>query len=428
VIFQRGALRGEIAVPGDKSISHRALFIAASTQAKVRVQNLNPGRDLDATIGALSSIGASAKRDGPDAEVQGGRLHAPEAPVNCLNSGTTARLIMGTCAGAGLHARLQGDESLSSRPMEPVAAQLRAFGSRVTTSGGALPLEIAGQLPAQTRHFILLSASAQIKSALLLAGVYSGTPVTLERCGGSRDHTERLLKSWNADIVFDADRVAMRSAHIEPRDTRIPGDLSAAAFFLVAAVVTPGSRLTIRDVGINPSRSGLLDALLQMGARIEIGNRREWDCEPVADLSAEFSALRGITIDSSLTVRAIDEIVILSVAAAVAQGQTRIAGISDLRGKESDRVAAIEQMLRSAGVATESDTNAIWITGGIPNAAGASVQTGGDHRTAMAAAALGALCGPLEIDDAACIDVSFPGFVPQWAAAQNADRTIAELR
>lgn len=416
--FVAGHLRGTIEVPGDKSISHRALILAARSPEPIAVRNLNPGRDVRATAQALAAIGARMQFDGTQALVQSGDPRDPAETIDCMNSGSTARMMLGVCAGANLRARFDGDASLRRRPMEPVAAQLRAFGARIKTTDGTLPIVLDGRTQPQTRRFILISPSAQIKTALLLAGLYADTPVTTLADKGSRDHTERLLHYFGSDITFDRARVELRSMPTRFPDVDVAGDFSAAAFFIVAATVAPGSAIAIRDVGVNPSRTGLLDALVQMGARIRLENQRERCGEPIADIRVESAPLRAITVSGDLALRAIDEILVLAVAAAFAQGETRITGVQELRSKESDRLAAIVRLMSAAGVPLEALPNGLAISGGSPRCEGGLVETQGDHRTAMAAACLAAGAGALRIDDESSIDVSFPAFIPQLRKAQ----------
>jgi 3-phosphoshikimate 1-carboxyvinyltransferase len=406
--FRQGALKGRVRVPGDKSISHRALILGALSAHPIQVRNLNPGRDVLATKNALAAIGAGT-----------GALHDPAGPIDCMNSGSTARMMMGVFAGANLRGTFTGDESLQRRPMEPVAAHLRAYGARIETTNGTLPASVQGTSEPQTRRFILVSPSAQIKTALLLAGVYGGVPLATLGDKGSRDHTERLLRYFGADISFDKQSVELRSMPHAFRGVDVAGDFSAAAFFIVAATVSPGSSLTIEETGVNPSRTGLLDALVQMGARITLENEREVSGEPVADIVVESAPLRGIAVSADVALRAIDEILVLAVAAAFAQGETRITGVRELRTKESDRVAAIERLLNAAGIQVETLPNGISIAGGVPACRGAVVETHGDHRTAMAAAALSAGAGELAIDHEASIDVSFPSFTQTLRKAQE---------
>ena len=418
--FDAAPLRGRIRVPGDKSISHRALMLAAKSDRDVEVRNLNPGRDVAATLQALRDLGVPIERNGSTARIQGGStLHNPDKTIDCMNSGSTARMVMGICTGANISARFDGDESLRRRPMEPVAAHLRAFGARIETSNGTLPATLQGSGHSETRRFILVSASAQIKTALLLASLYGSVPITTTGDKGSRDHTERLLRYFGADVTFDRSTVELRSMPQNFRDVDVVGDFSAAAFFIVAATIAPDSSIVVEDVGVNPTRTGLRDALMQMGANIRYEREREVSGEPVADIVVESAPLRGISVSPDLALRAIDEIPVLAVAAAFAEGETRITGVRELRTKESDRVAAIERLLNAAGIQVESLPNGIAIHGGTPRADGAIVATHGDHRTAMAAAALAAGAGRMVIDDDSSIDVSFPDFTETLRKAQD---------
>ncbi len=417
--FAPGPLRGELTVPGDKSISHRALMLAAHGLSPVRITNLNPGRDVRATLEALLALGATCATDGAEIVVSGGRLRESPAPLDCMNSGSTARMMLGLCAGANIRARFDGDDSLRRRPMEPVAAQLRAFGAKIRTTDGRMPVEFLGTPEIQTTHFILVSASAQIKSALLLAGLYAATPVAISGDRASRDHTERLLQYFGADITWDGKTIALKSTELTPRDIDVAGDASAAAFFITAATITPQSEIVIRNAGVNPTRTGLIDGLLAMGAAIELRNARTASGEPVADIAVRHARLHGTTIGGDLAVRAIDEIPLLAVAAAFAQGPTKMTGIGELRAKESDRIAAIERLLAAVGIAMETLPNGIVIQGGTPQATGRVLETEHDHRTAMAAAVLACAAGPIAIDRADSIDVSFPAFIPTLESVQR---------
>ncbi|HTU70475.1 MAG TPA: 3-phosphoshikimate 1-carboxyvinyltransferase [Candidatus Baltobacteraceae bacterium] len=417
--FEPGPLRGTISVPGDKSVSHRALMLAAAAAQPVEIRRLNPGRDVRATMEALIALGARVEH-ATDAVTIGARsLHEPMGPLDCMNSGSTARMMLGVCAGADVPATFDGDESLRRRPMEPVAAQLRAFGAKIETTGGKLPVRFEGTPRIETQRFILLSPSAQVKSALLLAGLFSKTPVTIFEDRGSRDHTERLLTYLGADVTWDGKTIELRSGITQANPIAVCGDFSAAAFFIVAATVAPGSELTITDVGVNPTRTGLLDALLAMGAAIELRNPREQSGEPVADLFVHHAPLHGTTIGPDVALRAIDEIPVLAVAAAFAQGETKITGVRELRTKESDRLAAIERLLSAVEIAVEVATNGLVIRGARPRATGADIDTHDDHRIAMAAATLATGAGPLRIDSDASIDVSFPSFLETLGSVQR---------
>lgn len=418
-VFQPGPLHGTLHVPGDKSISHRALIIAASASQPVEIRNLNPGADVRATANALRDLGARVDLDANVARVLGGKLRDPLTTLDCANSGSTTRMIMGVCAGADIHASFDGDASLRRRPMEPVAAQLRAFGARIETTSGKLPLTVHGTSDPETRDFILLTPSAQIKSALLFAGLFATVPVTITGDKGSRDHTERLLRFLGADITFDRERVELHAVPNRIAPLEIAGDFSAASFFIVAATITPGSEIHLADVGVNPSRTGLLDALLAMGAHIELQNQRDVCGEPVADIRVRSSDLRGATISGSLALRSIDEIIVLTVAAAFAQGQTRISGVRELRTKESDRLAAITRLLDAVKIPVETTNDGVVVHGGDPQLNGTVIETHGDHRTAMAAGVLAAAAGNIAIDEDESIAVSFPEFTQTLRAAQT---------
>ena len=411
VAFHPGPLRGSVAVPGDKSISHRALIIGACRSEPLRISRLNPGRDVRATCEALASLGARISRRGDEIVVGAGRLASASATLDCMNSGSTARMLLGACAGANVPARFDGDDSLRRRPMEPLAAQLRAFGAKIETTDGRLPLELLGTARVQTRHFILLAPSAQVKSALLFAGLFAGVPVHIDGDRGSRDHTERLLRYLGAEIEWSQESVRLNRASLRPGDVEVAGDFSAAAFFIAAAAITPESRLVVRDVGVNPTRTGLLDALRLMGARVELVASRMVCGEPVADVTVSHGPLRAAAIDAGVALRAIDEIPLVAIAAAFAQGTTTIRGAGDLRSKESDRLAAIERLLGAVGIESRFERGVLSITGGHPRPEGRQIATWGDHRIAMAASVLGCAAGPLAIDSDESLDVSFPGYL-----------------
>ena len=418
--FAPGPLRGTIRVPGDKSISHRALLLGAAAPQALAITNLNPGRDVRATMEALIALGAHVDGSGDALSVHATRLREPMGTLDCMNSGSTARMVLGVCAGADIRADFDGDDSLRRRPMEPVASQLRAFGAKIATTDGKLPLHIDGTPQIETRRFILLTPSAQIKSALLLAGLYAKTPIDISGDRGSRDHTERMLKYLGADVAWDGSTITLRSGLRNANPVTVCGDFSAAAFFIVAATIAPGSDLTVEGVGVNPTRTGLLDALSQMGAHVELRNPREVAGEPVADLHVRHAQLRGITIGPDVALRAIDEIPVLAVAAAFAEGETRITGVRELRTKESDRVAAIERLLNAVAIGVETSPNGLVIAGAQPRGTGAIIDTSDDHRIAMAAATLAAGAGPLQIDSDASIDVSFPAFLETLGSVQRA--------
>ncbi len=420
MVFQRGPLRGDVRVVGDKSISHRALMLAAAARGRSSIVGSNRGADVVATRDAIAALGATVREDGNAVVVDGGALRAPVVTIDARNSGTTARLLMGLCAGRAIASRFDGDASLRRRPMERVARPLRALGAQVTTSSGRLPASVRGIPSPAGGTFALEIPSAQVKSAILLATLDAPDIVRITGDDSSRDHTERLLRLFGRTIRFDGRTIELEPGILVAHDVRVPGDLSAAAFFLAAAAIAPGSAIAIRDVGVNPTRTGIIDALQAMGANVEVTNRRDLDGEPVADLHVAYAPLHATTLDGELVVRSIDEITILAVAAAHATGTTKIRDAADLRGKESDRLTTIAETLRACGVTVREFPDGIDIDGGGARAPERMLRAFDDHRIAMAIATFAAASGPAGVDDAACIDVSFPNFVTLWTAAQSA--------
>ncbi len=404
---------------GDKSISHRALMLAAVATGRSVIAEPNRGEDVIATRDAIAALGAVVEDNGDTIVVQGGTLHDPAGTIDARNSGTTTRLLMGLCAGHGITARFDGDASLRRRPMERVARPLRALGADVQTNAGRLPAIVRGIASPAGGDFALEIASAQVKSAILFANLDARGRVRITGDEFSRDHSERLLCRFGREIRFDGRTIELEPGPTVARDVRIPADLSGAAFFIAGATLAPGSDLLLREVGVNPTRTGILDALFAMGADIERTNERDLDGEPIADLRVRYRQLRATTLDGTLVVRAIDEITILAVLAAHAEGTTRIRDAADLRGKESDRLETIAETLRACGITVKEYPDGLDITGGGARPPERVLRTHEDHRIAMAIAAFAAPSGPLSIDDAACIAVSFPDFVPLWREAQR---------
>jgi 3-phosphoshikimate 1-carboxyvinyltransferase len=413
-------LRGAVSVPGDKSISHRALMFAAIAAGSSSVRGLNEGEDVRATHDALVAMGARFKRDGDVVSAQGTQLHDPLTAVDARNSGTTARLLLGLCSGLGITATFDGDDSLRRRPMERVAAPLRSVGASVETTGGRLPARVIGTVEPSGGTFVLDVPSAQVKSAILLAQLRATGHTRI--CGDrfSRDHTERMLRAFGRAIEWDGSTIDLSPGALRGIALEIPGDLSAAAFYLVAASITQGSDVTIKDVGINPTRCGVIDALRSMGADIVAEHERESGGEPIADLRVRYRPLRAATLGGELTVRAIDEIPVLAVAAAHAAGTTYIRDAAELRVKESDRLAIVAGILRACGVAVTEHPDGLDIHGGSVSAPRGVIETRGDHRIAMSSAVLAAASGPVAIDDAACAAVSYPAFSTDWTRLQRA--------
>lgn len=405
---------GEIAVPGDKSISHRSLMLAAIARGRTRVRGFLNSEDCLVTLRAVRELGVKVEQpDARSAIIDGVGLHGLRASGGELdmgNAGTAIRLLTGLLAGQSFNSTLTGDDSLRKRPMERVAVPLRQMGAAIETSDGCPPVRIraAGRLKAI--HYDLPVPSAQVKSAILLAGLYAAGTTSVTEPAVTRDHSERMLQAFGARVA-----VRDRTASIEGLgelagcDLEVPGDLSSAAFFIVAGALAARDTLVLRNVGLNPTRTGVLDILRLMGASIRVSNERRSGNEPVADLEVRRSALHGVDVPRQLVPLAIDEFPAIFVAAACAQGTTTVTGAGELRVKESDRIAAMAQGLQRLGVRVEVLPDGMRIEGG--KLAGGRVDSRGDHRVAMAFA-VGSACaaGAIEIDDVANVATSFPGF------------------
>ncbi len=414
-------------MPGDKSISHRSIMLGALAVGETRVTGLLEGEDVLATAAAMRAMGASVERVG-DGEwrVNGvgvGALLQPEGPVDMGNSGTSTRLLMGLVASHPINVSFTGDASLSKRPMGRVIDPLSEMGASFEASeGGRLPLIVRGASPAVPITYRLPVASAQVKSAVLLAGLNTPGTTTVIEPVPTRDHSERMLKGFGADLSVTVEADGTRvitikgEAELKPQVIDVPGDPSSAAFFIVAALVTPGSEVVIENVGLNPTRAGLVEVLRQMGGQIEFLNEREVGGEPVADLLVRHSALKGIEVDPAIAPAMIDEFPVLFVAASLAEGVTVTSGLDELRVKESDRLSAMAAALTLAGAGIEEREDGLVITGtgGTPlpgTAADAQVTTHLDHRIAMSMAVAGLVSsGGVEVDDTRPIATSFPNF------------------
>jgi 3-phosphoshikimate 1-carboxyvinyltransferase len=415
----RGPLRGAVRVPGDKSISHRALMLGALAVGETRIEGLSNGGDVAATAAALRAMGAAIER-GPDGSwtVSGvgvGTLLQPEGALDMGNSGTSTRLLMGLVASHPIRATFVGDASLSRRPMNRVAAPLRRLGARIETSaGGRLPAIVEGVYPALPRSHRLEVASAQVKSALLLAGLNTPGITEVIEPVPTRDHSERMLALFGAEIERGGPAIRIRGeADLRPQRLAVPGDPSAAAFLAVAAAIVPGSDVTIGNICMNPRRTGLFDALKAMGADILLENARELSGEPVADIRVRHAPLAAIDLPPEAAADMIDEFPILFIAAAFASGTTRTRGLAELRVKESDRIAAMATGLARIGVRTEETEEGLIVhgSGGDPLPGGGPVETHLDHRIAMSFAIAGLHARtPVRIDDMDAAATSFPGF------------------
>jgi 3-phosphoshikimate 1-carboxyvinyltransferase len=412
-------------VPGDKSISHRSLMFGALAVGETRVTGLLEGEDVMATAAALRAMGATIEREADEWRIHGvgvGGLLQPEAPLDMGNTGTSTRLLMGLVASHPITARFVGDASLSKRPMGRVTEPLSRMGAEF--DGESLPLTERGLCPAIPIEYRLPVASAQVKSAVLLAGLNTAGITSVIEPVPTRDHTERMLRGFGADLwVEERDGakgpervIRLRGeADLKPQQIEVPGDPSSAAFFAVAALIVPGSELTIENVGLNPTRAGLFDVLRQMGGEIEELNRREVGGEPVADLLVRHSALRGIEVDPAIAPSMIDEFPILFVAAALAKGTTTTRGLDELRVKESDRLATMAAALTGSGARVQECEDGLVIegTGGEPlrGSANSRTKTRLDHRIAMSMAIAGlASRDGVEVDDTRPIATSFPAF------------------
>jgi len=408
-------LRGEVSVPPDKSITHRAVILASLARGGSRIANPLRGEDCLRTLEAFRALGVGVREEGGDFLIDGkglDGLREPEDVIDCGNSGTTARLLAGVLAGRPFFSVLTGDASLRRRPMDRVSAPLGEMGARFAGRGGGrlLPLAVMGTRLRPIRYRSPV-ASAQVKTAVLLAGLSAPGETVVEEPGPSRDHTERMLPAFGVRVRVEGNRVSVEGeAELRPSDLRVPADLSSAAFFIVAALVVDGSELTIRSVGVNPTRTGLLDILRDMGADLSVEPAGTVSGEPVAHLHVRASGLRGVEVGGDRVVRAIDEFPVLCVAAALAEGETRIRGAGELRVKESDRIAVMAEMLRRSGVEVEERSDGMDILGrGRLDAA--VTESRGDHRIAMAMAVAALRAdGVSEIRGAGCVATSFPGF------------------
>ncbi len=417
---RRGALAGDVVVPGDKSIAHRALLLGALAEGTSVVRGIPSGADVAATLGAVRTLGAGTRRNGDTVEIDGRGLALGEGvdvAIDCANSGTTMRLGAGLVAGSHGRRTLDGDASLRRRPMERVAEPLRRMGAVVRSADGHAPVVVdGGDLHGITWR--LPVASAQVKSAILLAGLRARGRTVVTEPLATRDHTERMLRHMGVAVASEGLQVSVGGgAALRPLRIAVSGDPSSAAFFIVAAVLAPGSELRIRRVGTNPLRVGAVEILRRMGARIELERGGEEAGEPHADLVVRAGELRGTTIAAHEVPGAIDELPILAVAGAFAAGETRVEGAAELRVKESDRIGALEQ-LRTFGVSIETRPDGFTVHGDPARTlGGGSIATHGDHRIAMAFAIAGLRSRDgVVIDDPDCAGVSFPGFFDQLTA------------
>lgn len=424
---QTTGLKGRVRPPGDKSISHRALLLNAMAVGRARVTGLLEGEDVLDMAAALNALGARVVRDdspeGPVWTVDGvgvGGFREPADVLNMGNSGTAARLLTGALAGAPVAAFMTGDASLRSRPMARVTDPLARMGARfVTREGGRLPMAIEGAERPMPLDYASPVASAQVKSAILLAGLAAPGATQVAEPVMSRDHTERMLARMGADIASGPGRdggwtvTLAGQPELAAIDVDVPADPSSAAFLMAAALITPGSDVRLDHVGLNPARAGLIETFQEMGGDIEIVDRRDAGGEPVGDLIVRGSRLRGISVPPARAASMIDEYPVLAAVAATAEGVTHMGGIEELRVKETDRIAAMAKGLAAAGVAVEEAPDAMTVTGAPGTPGGVTVAAELDHRIAMSFLVLGLVAdAPIVVDDAAPIATSFPTFRP----------------
>ena len=417
------ALNGRLRAPGDKSVSHRALILAALAVGRTRVTGLLEGEDVMRTAAAMGALGAALRRGNDGAwlidGVGIGGLAEAEDVLDLGNSGTGARLLMGVVASHGITTFFTGDASLRRRPMARVAEPLQRMGARILArDGGRLPLAVIGAASPLPITYRLPVPSAQVKSAVLLAGLNAPGETIVIEPQPTRDHSERMLRHFGAALAVDdgpeGRRIRLKGQpELKAADLAVPGDPSSAAFPAIAALLVPGSEVVIEGVGVNPLRTGLFDTLTEMGAELSLLQERIEAGEPVADLRLRTSALRGVEVPAERAPRMIDEYPVLAVAAAFAKGRTVMHGLGELRVKESDRLSAIVQGLTACGVSVAVDGDTLAVDGlGAPPAGGAEIAAKLDHRIAMAFLVLGlAARRPVRIDDGATIATSFPGFV-----------------
>ncbi len=410
-------IRGEIAVPGDKSISHRSIMLGSIARGETTVRGFLRGEDNIATLNAFRAMGVVINDDGETLRIEGKGLRGLAEPtdvLDCGNSGTSMRLLTGLLAPQRFYAVLSGDRYLRRRPMRRVVEPLGQMGACIfgREGGEKAPLTILGS-DLTGINYNSPVASAQVKSALMLAGLYAAGETRVTEPHLSRDHSERMFRHFGADIESGPAGVVVRGGkELEGRDIVVPGDISSAAFFMVAALIVPGSELLIRGVGVNPTRTGIIDILTAMGGSLELLDQREVSGEPVADLLIRSSRLKGIEIAGEVVTRAIDEFPVICVAAALAEGRTVVREARELRVKETDRIAAMATNLRAVGVTVTETEDGMEIEGA-ERIAGDSVESFGDHRIAMSMLVAGlAATGEISVNDTECIGTSFPTFFP----------------
>lgn len=417
VAFHKRRLDGELRVPGDKSISHRAIMLGSIAKGKTEISGFLEGEDCLRTLEIFKQLGVSIERSGTDVSIDSPGMAEWKTPEDALyagNSGTTARLMLGILAGSPVESVLTGDEYLSKRPMKRVTVPLTSMGASITAEGpdsDLLPLRIKGRASLRAIDYQMPVASAQVKSAILFAGLQAEGMVTVSEETVSRDHTERMLQQFGVDLQRDGNSVSLKGGQsLAGTDVLVPGDISSAAFFMVAAAMVPGSEVVFVDVGLNPTRTGVLDVLEAMGARIEYMEENGEQGEPYGTVQISHATLRGTEIGGDLIPRLIDELPILALLATQAEGRTVIKDAEELRVKETDRIKAVTTELKKLGASIEETEDGMIIEGPTP-LTGGTLSSYGDHRLGMMAAiAALAASDAVTIEDPACIAISYPSF------------------
>lgn len=406
-------LKGTIEIPADKSITHRAFMFSALTKGKVKVSNFSKGADCISTLNIIKQLGCNIDFCN-DKELiidSSGALKAPSEILDCGNSGTTTRLMAGILAGQSFNSILKGDMSLSKRPMKRVIAPLELMGAKIKHNDYKLPLEIIGS-PLKGINYNSPLASAQVKSCLLLAGLYADGETIFSEPYKSRNHTELMFEYMGADIKIDGNTITVKKSQLYSVDITVCGDISSAAFFMAAALIVPDSDITIKNVGINETRSGIIDVFKSMGGNIEIINERLVSNEKVADIRVKYSKLKAVVIEGSIIPRLIDEIPVIAVAASQAEGTTIIKNAQDLRNKEADRITAVQTELSKLGADIQETPDGFIINGKSELQGNCEIECYHDHRIAMSAYIAGLICkNPVKINEFQWVNISFPEFL-----------------
>lgn len=413
IVNKSKKLKGIIEIPADKSITHRAFMFSAITKGIMNIYNYSKGADCISTLKIIQDLGCEVKSINENQVTINSKnaLKEPLKPLDCGNSGTTTRLISGILSGQKFSSRLYGDISLSKRPMKRIIEPLEQMGAKIIHNDYKMPLEIIGS-PLHSINYNSPLASAQVKSCLILAGLFADGITTITEPYKSRNHTELMFEYMGADIKIEENTVAIQKSQLNPTDINVCGDISSAAFFIVAALITPDSEITIRNVGINETRAGIIEVLKSMNADIQLVNERTVSNEKVADIKVRYSDLKATTIQGSIIPRLIDEIPVIVVAATQAQGTTIIKDAQDLRHKEADRISAVVKEFKKLGADIEEKEDGFIINGKTELKGDCEIECYHDHRIAMSAYTAGLICKkPIKINEFQWVDISFPEFL-----------------